>query len=156
MVCTHTRLFSHSFAETFNYIAVSKGILLLTGSKNSSPSVTTLSIPLSVLTLTLPVFRMLVTSPWAFWLVCLDLVIDPIDAVTANAIVKTDPTSLDARPTLAKNWSSIVSKGSTVFSACTRIPGCGRTSISVHTVIPSLEFRSLKFLSISFGLFRQS
>ena len=95
---------------------------------------------------------MLVTSPWAFWLVCMGLVIDPIDAVTANTIVKTDPTSLDARPTLAKNWSSIVSKGSTVFSACTRIPGCGRTSISVHTVIPSLAFKSLKFLPI--GSFR--
>lgn len=35
------------YAETFNYIVVSKGIVLLTGSHGSSPSVTTLSIPLS-------------------------------------------------------------------------------------------------------------
>jgi hypothetical protein len=35
------------YAETFNYIVVSKGIVLLTGSQSSSPSVTTLSIPLS-------------------------------------------------------------------------------------------------------------
>ena len=42
------------------------------------------------------------------------------------------------------------------LSMYTRIPGCGRTLISVHTVIPSLAFRSLKFLPICFGLFRQS
>ncbi len=35
------------YAEAFNFIVLSKGIVLLTGSQSSSPSVTTLAIPLS-------------------------------------------------------------------------------------------------------------